>query len=185
MSCRNVGAFVITVLSVTAMAACARESPLAPSASPPGVSSQSADAAPASVSSHGAAVQAVVTGTYEIFFLKETRQGLQPVEDFTLNVGEALVLGSRVRDTSGVLATEGTVTYEYCERQNVKVPSAECVSGRARWRRHMSMSVDPIGSLAFFGSCSTPRTIGFRVSFNGTHTHIASGVGGPRDVSWQ
>lgn len=167
-------AFAIVVLGCMTVTGCSRESPIAPEASPADVSTQ-----------NRAAPQTAAPGTYEILFLKETRQGLQTVVDFTLNVREFLVLKSQITDSNGVPAQEGTVTYEYCERQNVKVPSAECESGAGRWKRHMSMSVDPVGSLAGFGSCSTPRTIGFRFRFDGLNGPIASGVSAARDVSWE
>jgi hypothetical protein len=173
MSSRNAGPIVIAVISLIGIAACSRESPVAP------------DGLPAIVSGHNQpSAQTGAPGMYEILFLKETFPGLQPVLNYTLNVHEVLVLKSRITDSNGVPAEEGTVTYEYCERQNVKVPSAECESGRAHWTRLMSMSVDQIGSLANFGSCSTPRTIGFRVRFNGQGSGIASGVSAARDVSW-
>lgn len=174
MACRTLDGFVIAILGFIAAAGCSRESPVAPGASPAGVSSHSR-----------VALQTDTAGTYEIHFLKETRQGLQPVLDFTLNVREFLVLKSQIKDSLGVPAEEGTVTYEYCERQNVKVPSAECESGAGRWKRLMSMSIDQYGSLAGFGSCSTPRTIGFRFRFNGLNSGIANGVSAARDVSWQ
>jgi hypothetical protein len=174
MSCRNLGAFVIAVFPFMAVAACSRESPVAPNALPIGVSSQST-----------AATQPVDAGTYEILFLKSTRQGLEPVLNFTLNVREYLVLKSQIRDNLGVLAEDGVVTYEYCARQKVKVRSSECDSGQATWTRLISMPVDPVGSLAGFGSCSTPRTIGFRVRFNGQGGRIASGMSASQDVSWE
>ena len=153
-------------------AACSGDAPVAPSASAPTVGARNEVAA-----------KAAAAGTYEISFLKETRQGLEPIVN-TLNIGEYLVLKSQVKDASGVLAEEGLVTYEYCSLNNVKVKSSECDSGRGHWTRLMSMSVDPIGSLAGFGSCSKPRTIGFRFRFTGGGD-IANGVSASRDVSWQ
>jgi hypothetical protein len=175
MSSSNPSAIILAVLTVTAVAGCSRESPVAPDASLAGLSSQNELAAKPSAAS----------GTYEIFFLKSTRQGLQPVLNFTLNVGEFLVLKSEVKDSNGVRAEAGLVTYEYCELQNVKVQSSECDSGRGTWKRLMTMPVDPIGSLAGFGSCSIPRTIGFRFTYAGQGGVIASGVSASRDVSWQ
>lgn len=152
--------------------ACSGDSPVAPSASAPAVGA-----------GNEVAAKAAAAGTYEISFLKETRQGLEPIVN-TLNVGEYLVLKSQVKDASGVLAEEGLVTYEYCSLQNVKAPSSECEGGRGRWTRLMSMSVDPIGSLAGFGACSRPRAIGFRFRYTGGGD-IANGVSPSRDVTWQ
>jgi hypothetical protein len=175
MSCRNPGAITLAVLTVAAAAACARESPVAPDASRVGPSSQS----------ELAANPPAAAGTYEIFFLKSTRQGLQPVLNFTLNVGEFLVLKSEVKDSNGVRVEAGSVTYEYCEVRNAKVPSSECDGGSGTWKRLMTMPVDPVGSLAGFGSCSTPRTIGFRFRYAAQGGVIASGVSASRDVSWR
>ena len=163
----------VATISLLAVTGCSR-SPVAPEH-------------PAATVSNGpaAAAETSAQGTYEILFLKSTLQGLQPVVNHTLNVGESLALKSRITDINGVPAVSGTVTYDYCERQNVKVPSAECESGRARWTRFWSMSVDPAGSLLHFGRCSTPRTIGFRVRYNGQSGGIASGVSAAKDVSWQ
>ena len=164
---------ILTVLVATSGAACSQGSPVAPDAS---------------FASHSSRQETIATsdapGTYEIFFLKSSIYGLQPVLDFTLNVGEHLALMSEIRDSNGVRVLVGTVTYEYCEKQNVKVPSSECDSGSGRWTRFWSMPVDPIGSRLAFGTCSTPRTIGFRVRYNGQGGGIASGVSAPRDVSW-
>jgi len=164
---------IVAVLAATAGAACSQGSPVAPESSFASQSNRQETAAPLEAS-----------GTYEIFFLKSTIHGLEPVLDFTLNVREYLALMSEIRDSNGVRVYVGTVTYEYCEKQNVKVPSSECDSGSGRWTRLLSMSVDPVGSRAAFGTCSTPRTIGFRVRYNGKASGIASGVSASRDVSW-
>lgn len=153
-------------------AACSGDSPVAPGASASAVGVRNEVAA-----------KPAAAGTYEISFLKETRQGLEPIVD-TLRVGEYLVLKSQVKDAFGILAEEGLVTYEYCSLQNVKVKSSECDIGPGRWTRLMSMSVDPIGSLAGFGSCSKHRTIGFRFRYTGGGD-IANGVSPSRDVTWQ
>jgi hypothetical protein len=165
---------ILAALAATSGAACSQGSPVAPEASFAVHSNRQETIATTTAS-----------GTYEIFFLKSTLHGLEPLQDFTLNVREYLVLMSEIRDSNGVRVEVGTVTYEYCEKQNVKVQSSECDSGRGRWTRLLSMSVDPIGSRAGFGTCSTPRTIGFRVRYNGQGSDIASGVSASRDVSWQ
>jgi hypothetical protein len=164
---------ILAVLAAMSGAACSQASPVAPEASFAAYANRQ-ETIPTLAAS----------GTYEIFFLKSTRYGLQPVVDFTLNVGEYLVLMSEIKDSNGVLAEVGTVTYEYCEKQNVKMQSSECDSGRGRWTRLMSVPVDPIARVGF-GTCSTPRTIGFRVRYNGQGKDIPSGVSASRDVSWQ
>ena len=164
---------ILAALAATSGAACSKGSPVAPEASFAVHSNRQETIATTAAS-----------GTYEIFFLKSTLHGLVPLQDFTLNVHEYLALMSEIRDSNGVRAEVGTVTYEYCEKQNVKMPSSECDSGSGRWTRLFSMPVDPIGSRVAFGTCSIPRTIGFRVRYNGKASGIASGVSASRDVSW-
>ena len=48
----------------------------------------------------------------------------------------------------------------------------------------MTMTIDPVGQLSGFGACSTPRTIGFRVTYSGRGTGIANGVSPSRDFTW-
>lgn len=172
---------VMRVCCLTAMvstAACSGQSPLAPATT----------SAPVLAARGGGPTGPGATaGTYEIVFLKEPSSapwGLQPVVDNTLNVGESLVLSARVTDAAGVPAQQGRITYEYCSLDNVKVASAACAGGRGRWKRIWSMPVDPIGSRFNFGTCSTPRTIGFRLRFDGGGG-IADGVSAAKDVTWQ
>ncbi len=122
-------------------------------------------------------------GSYVISFLKETSTGLAAAADTEL-VGTYLVLKSEVRDYAGNLAQIGSVTYEYCWAGGTYAPSASCKSGSGIWKRLMSMNVDSIGSLAGFGYCSTPRTIGFRFTYQGRNSGIANGVSASRDFTW-
>lgn len=162
------------VFGSCAFAACAGQSPVTPSrAAEIGGQDQLAGKA------------AAAAGTFDISFLKESTSGLQPVPDLTLGVGEYLVLKSSIADASGNPVRSGQVTYEYCTRRNVAAAAAECQSGSGTWTRLLSMSVDPIGSLAGFGSCSTPRTIGFRFRYTAQGSGIANGVSPAKDVTWQ
>lgn len=121
-------------------------------------------------------------GSYQIFFMIESRTGLISVDN-SAPVGSYLVLRSEIRDNSGALAQVGKVTYEYCWAKGNYAPSLSCTTGTGTWRRLLAMSVDPIGSRAGFGSCSTPRAIGFRVKYSGSDA-IAPGVSAPRDFTW-
>lgn len=151
-----------------ALVACADRSPVAPIAGPDGVAM---------------AVEKPATGTYVISFLKETSTGLAPAADAE-PVGTYLVLKSEVRDASGNLAQSGTVKYEYCVSRGDYAPSAVCNSGAGSWRRLLSMDVDPVGSLVGFGACTTPRTIGFRFTFSGRSSGIASATSQSKDFTW-
>ena len=124
---------ILAVLAATSATACSQGSPVAPDASFASHSNGRTGGTPAA------------EGTYEILFLKEAGFSVQPVIDFTLNVGEHLTVMSEIRDSNGVRVEVGTVTYEYCQKQNVKVPSSECASGSGKWARLFSMPVDPAG----------------------------------------
>jgi hypothetical protein len=174
---------VLWFAAVVSTAACSGQSPVSPAATMGSASTTDATASrPGGGGSGGA-----TPGIYEMGFLKEVRGvwGLQPVVDNTLNVGESLVLTAMVTDASGALAQDGRITFEYCDLSNVKVPSSECATGRGRWKRYWSGDVHPVvGARVFFGSCSTPRVIGFRFHYSGGST-IAAGVSAPKDATWQ
>jgi hypothetical protein len=124
-------------------------------------------------------------GSYVISFLIEAPGGLLPIEEgVSVPTGSFLVLKATVRDNAGNLATAGTVTYEFCWAQGDYAPKAACDSGNGRWKRHWSVRVDPVGSLMAFGSCSTPRSIGFRFTYSGKGSGIASGTSMAKDFTW-
>jgi hypothetical protein len=164
---RNRANAIVALAATFALVACSERSPVAPEGAPQGVS----------------LVVKAATGSYAISFLKETSTGLAPAADAEL-VGTYLVLKSEVRDDSGNLAQSGSVRYEYCWSQGDYAPSSSCDSGSGTWRRHMTVRVDPIGSLVGFGSCSTPRTIGFRFTYSGQGSGIANGVSQSKDFTW-
>lgn len=165
---RNRTNAIVALAATLALAACSENSPIAPGPRPGDVRM---------------AVQAAATGSYVISFLKETSTGLAPAADAE-PVGTYLVLKSEVRDSFGNLARSGSVTYEYCWSKGDYAPSSVCNGGSGSWRRHMTMTIDPVGQLSGFGSCSTPRTIGFRFTFAGRGSGIASGVSQSRDFTW-
>jgi len=121
-------------------------------------------------------------GSYELFFMIETPTGLMSVDN-NAPVRSFLVLRSAVKDNSGVLATVGKVTYEHCWSKGDYAPSAVCAAGLGSWKRLYTMSVDLVGSRFGFGSCSTPRTIGFRFTYTGRGA-ISSGTSVQRDFTW-
>lgn len=160
---------IAILTAISAVAACSEPSPVAPGAleEQPRLGVQSASA-----------------GTYVISFLKETSTGLAAAAD-TEAVGTYLVLKSEVRDNAGNLATTGSVTYQYCSLSGNYAPSSACTSGSGQWKRWGSGNVDSIGLPFAFGSCSTPRTIGFRVTYSSKNSGIASGASAPRDFTWR
>src|SRR5688500_10439134 len=165
---RNRITSIALLVTAFALVACS-ESPVAPITAPDDV----ATAKPASAAA----------GSYAISFLKETSTALAPAADAE-PVGTYLVLKSEVRDAAGNLAQSGSVKYEYCVSKGDYAPSAVCDSGAGSWRRLLSMEIDPVGQLAGFGSCSTPRTIGFRFTFSGRSSGIASATSPSKDFTW-
>jgi hypothetical protein len=166
MERRNRG--IAALAAAFAVLACSEQSPVAPGASPDDLRM---------------AVQGT-PGSYVISFLKETSTGLAPTTDIE-PVGTYLVLKSEVRDNLGNLAQSGTVTYQVCSAKGNYAPSATCNGGGGTWKRFLSGSVDPIGLLAGFGACSTPRSIGFRFTYSGgRNSGIANGVSASRDFTW-
>jgi len=165
---RNRITSVALLVTAFALVACS-ESPVAPITAPDDV----ATAKPASAAA----------GSYAISFLKETSTGLAPATDAE-PVGTFLVLKSEVRDAAGNLATSGTVKYEYCVSKGNPAPAAVCDGGGGSWRRLLSMNIDPVGQLAGYGSCSTPQAIGFRFTFSGRSSGIASATSEARDFTW-
>lgn len=166
MERRNRGIAALAA-AITAFA-CSDQSPVAPDAGPNDLRM---------------AVQGT-PGSYVISFLKETTTGLAPTAG-TEPVGTYLVLKSEVRDNLGNLAESGTVTYQVCSAKGNYAPSATCNGGGGTWKRFFSGSVDPIGMLVGFGSCSTPRAIGFRLTYSGGRSSgIANGVSASKDFTW-
>jgi len=165
---RNRASAIVALAATFALVACSERLPVAPDGPPDGGARLVVKAA---------------TGSYVISFLKETSTGLAPAADAE-PLGTYLVLKSEVRDDSGNLAQSGSVKYEYCWFEDDYAPSSRCDSGSGTWRRHMTVRVDPIGSLVGFGSCSTPRTIGFRFPYSGQGSGIANGASQSRDFTW-
>ena len=165
MNYRNCSRFAVT-LAFLALSACSE--PTSPAAEERAAA--------------GRFINQALLGSYNLFFMIETRTGLLGVDD-SAPVRSFLVLRSEVKDNAGALATVGKVTYEFCWSKGDYAPSAACETGSGSWRRLFTMNVDPIGSRFGFGSCSTPRTIGFRFTYSGRGA-IAAGVSAPRDFTW-
>ncbi len=170
---------LVAVLFLSAAAAgCSSQSPVAPSASPgvaAGLSARPGSGAP---------------GEYELSFL-HNGQSVQ-----SLIVGrQELTLKARVLNaTTGLPATDGTVTFQYCSRSGRKnnildadeAPKVECDEGSARWATVVSVQVNQNGeAFGGFGIVQIPRTIGFRFVFRPEKSGIASGTSQHLDFTWE
>ena len=144
-----------------------------------------------------AAGATAVSGVYGLTFLTT---GGQPVTSLTAcdpsipDSCEELILHAHVEDVTGSPAQSGSVTFQYCSYKGFppnnidradEAPSAACADGSAQWARLLSLAVDNAGNASMnFGIVRTPRTVGFRFTFSGKRSGIASGASAPRDFTW-
>jgi hypothetical protein len=188
---------LIAVLIVAcALAACAGQSPAAPSAQALGpivASSPSGD---------GPSVQAVRAdpGVYALSFHARLGGVWQEVSSLTV-LSQELFLRASVTDSSGVPAQQGSVAFEYCSYKKLppnditradEAPAAACDQGLASWKRLTSSSISA-GSCppsldgsacAFFGVVRIPRDVGFRFRYSPQGSSIAAGTSEERDFTW-
>jgi len=181
-------ATIIIPIVMACFSACTDRSPAAPSG---GV------AAAADVSARPGASTA---GRYELSFYADRIGGLVPVSSLTV-LSDELILVARVTSSSGVAATSGTVTFEYCSYKGLppnditradEAPLEACADGSASWARLMAIRLDAIGCPQFgpgyacvdFGVVRIPRKIGFRFRFSGPRSGIADGTSLPQNFEW-
>jgi hypothetical protein len=128
-------------------------------------------------------------GSYQLSFLTN---GSQPVSTLPVNAGE-LILKAHVTDAAtGLPATNGTVTFEYCSLKKRppnditradEAPLEACASGDASWARLGSVGVNTSGDAHWnFGIVRIPRTVGFRFRYG--RGGIASGISAPANFTW-
>jgi hypothetical protein len=185
--CHDVSLVVVAVLSAAALVACSDRPPAAPS-TPTGVLS---GATPESIDAPSAPT---VEGTYILSLATTTGQVVStlPVSGFGLS--SELLLWAQVRDSSGGLASGGTVIFQVCKLKGSYAPSAECDSGAGTWSHFATVRVAAGSCLPFapetgnvcitFGGSSAPRTIGFRYRYIGQGTGIASDESESKDMTW-
>lgn len=151
--------------------ACSAQAPVAPSAS---------EALTGDLSAQGGAS---APGTYVISFLSD---GGGPLVNDMLNVGQSLALKATVTDAAGRLATQGAVAFEYCSFKGEPAPKASCESGRGAWKHHMTMQMDEAGfpPQSHWGTCSTPRSIGFRFRYTARGSAISAATSASKDATW-
>jgi hypothetical protein len=159
------------------LAGCSSQSPTAP-ASGPGVGGElSARPSPAA------------PGVYQLSFLYRG----QPVQ--SLPVGQEAILKALVLNaTTGLPATDGTVTFQYCSRAGRKnditdadeAPKVECDEGTAKWTTVVSVALNKKGeAFGGFGIVRIPRTIGFRFLFRPEKSGIDGGTSPHLDLTWE
>lgn len=124
-------------------------------------------------------------GIYELSFFADTLDGLVPLTNNSLPVGEELVLKAHVADRSGHPAKRGSVIFQDCSLNGEPAPSAACISGSGAWSHIITLPVDQFGNASVdFGFVSNPRTIGFRFEYIGQGSGIPNGASAPGDVTW-
>ena len=178
--------FITRVLCFTSAVfagACAGQSPAAP-----GLSSGSVPMAVDAAAPNAGSAATILPGTYVLTF-----HNTAGAEVTTLPVLNELILKAHITDGLGQPAQGGTVTFEYCSRKGLppnditradEAPTSECQAGTARWKSLLNLAVNQFGEAAMdFGFVQIPRTIGFRIRYQGgRRVGIADGVGGPRDI---
>ena len=175
---RNVAGLGFAVIAAIAASACSAEPPAAPYALPALDRPMTARASAAA-------------GSYQLSFLTN---GSIPVSTLPVGSGE-LILKAHVADAStGLPATGGTVTFEYCSLKKRppnditradEAPLEACASGEASWARLASVGVNTSGDAFYvFGIVRIPRTVGFRFRYAGQRGGIASGVSAPANFTW-
>jgi hypothetical protein len=177
---------IAVVLSACSLIACSSQSPVAPAAF--GASDSSLDAKPSSG----------VPGVYALSFWVRVGNVNQEASSLPVLTGE-LILKAQVTDTSGNPATLGSVTFDYCSyngrpndiTQADHAPKEACEQGLAKWTRldsiYFSSSCQFFGggtSCLGFGTCRTPRTIGFRFRYAQKNGTIAGGTSEARNFVW-
>jgi hypothetical protein len=181
MSLRSLARIIGVVFATISAAACSGQSPVtpdaAPSASTANAGSGATDAAPGAVA-----------GSYDLLFFENG----QEVSTLPAGSGKELTLKAHVTTATGVLATSGTVSFEYCGykgRANDitnpdEAPLSECLSGAASWKRLGSARVATGDAFYNFGTVRYPRTVGFRFHYNGGRSGIAAGETLGEDFTW-
>ena len=185
MSCTRVAAVIVAGALVAT--ACTGESPVSPSASSAGIGGL--DARPPKAPS----------GSYALSFNVYQGGTLQPVPTLPVLYRE-LILRAHVTDASGVPATTGSVTFEYCSLNGLppgditradEAPKEACADGSASWDRLGSLPVGTClgpgsGSACYnFGIVRIPRTVGFRFRFAGQKSNVASGTSEALNFTWE
>jgi len=168
--------------------ACADRSPAAPTAPVDAAGGVSARAS------------ASTPGRYELSFYADRIGGLVAVSSLTV-LSDELILAAHVTSSSGVAATGGAVTFEYCSYKGLppnditradEAPLEACADGSADWARLTSIRIDNIGcpqlgpgyACMDFGVVRIPRVVGFRFQFSGQGSGVPSGVSLPRNFEW-
>jgi len=175
---RNFASFGFAVIAGIAAAGCSVEPPAAPYTT-------------VDVDRPMSARAIATVGSYQLSFLTN---GSQPVSTLPVSGGE-LILKAHVADAAtGLPATDGTVTFEYCSLKRRppnditradEAPLEACASGDASWARLGSVGVNPSGDAYLnFGIVRMPRTVGFRFRYAGQRGGIASGSSAPANFTW-
>jgi hypothetical protein len=178
---------ILALLAAVSAAACSAESPAVPSPSPAIASDQSARAPS-------------VPGVYDLTFNVLLNGTYQEVSSLPVNSQE-LILKAYVTDSSGLPASKGSVTFDYCSyskgpandiNRPDEAPLAACAEGTATWARLASISVTGgrcpwLGNgyaCVNFGTVQIPREVGFRIRYEPQGSGIPAGMTVPENFTW-
>lgn len=166
MARASLGGSLVSLVLIAGAAACAERAPVAPE---PTVELLGAPP----LAGRGAA------GNYALEFVTT---GYVVVT--SLPVGKELGLWARVTDASGAPVTAGGVTFQYCAAHGQPAPLAACQGGSGRWTNHMTTRLYNGEIFASWGTCHTPRTIGFRFQYTSKGSSVADGTSAARDFTF-
>jgi hypothetical protein len=183
----DIAGLVVAVLATAPLVACSGQSSAAPS---------TARVVPSDVTTQG--VGPGVEGEYILNLANTKGQVVSSLPVVGTGFPSELVLWAQVKDSSGVLATDGAVIFQACRKGGADStawrPSADCVKGTAAWT-HLSTVDVTEGCLPFapdsgnacrnFGTRPIPQTIGFRYLFKNQGGAIANGESmPPQNMRW-
>jgi len=177
----------ISPFVIFCVSACADRSPVAPNV-------------PVDAAGDVSARPSETPGRYELSFYDDRIGGWVPVSSLPV-LSDELILAAHVTTDSGIAATSGSVTFEYCSYKGLppnditradEAPLEACANGSANWARLTAIGLSGPGcpqlgpgyACMDFGIVHLPRKIGFRFRFSGQKSGVASGVSVPQNFEW-
>jgi hypothetical protein len=185
---RNIAGLVVAVLATAPLVACSGQSPAAPS---------TRGAVRSNASPEGIRPPTGLEGSYVLYLTDTDGHVVSSLPVGGFGLPSEVVLWAQVKDSSGVLATDGSVIFQACKRGGggftAYKPSADCARGAASWTRLINLSLDGCGGWATepgnactnFGGRPIAQTIGFRYLYKSSKgSLIADGESTPQDMTW-
>lgn len=149
------------------------------------------------LSSGSAPAAQPVPGTYELFFYKIVSGELVAAESLpvcTESACQVLILNAQIRDSNGLPASGGIVTFQYCSYKGLppnditradEAPTSACEDGSGIWKSLATIPVNESGDAFYnFGAVLIPRTVGFRFKYSAQGSGIERATILGQDFVW-